>query len=546
MAKREYFYIGFSTYSQNLTAYSQNLPFCPHLKKWCLVSHLLCIVFQSNLCAEVMKTKLLLFLPFLLVWAGKISLAQTTLINNNGAKINIANNTDLRVNNLQNTGTNSQIVNNGDLYVSGTFSQTSGATYSGGTTSWLWFDGTSLQTISSDVALSIARLKIDNNAGAQLSQNVTISTDLQLVQGDLDLNGKIIDLGATGTLTEDRNNNHIVKDNTATNDYNPGGGITFSSNVTNTSSEIRGTGLYLQRTTGSDYTVNITRRHYKGGLASGGGHGIARIYQITGSPTGTDTKMRIYYASDETAGVGASSTYVLFRWQSATGWKKADAGASGFFDGTNGTDYVEGTGINEFSHWTVGSSTAPLPITLLGLKGKRVEGLRGEMTEEVKLEWQTAQEINNKGFEIEMSENGLAYQKIAFVEGKGTSNMMNNYQLTTTNPNDGYYRLKQIDFDGKFSYSPVVFVEGLQDIFKIFPNPTAGEVQIMAGELNTQDQLQYTLFDAQGKAVWTIRENLEKGNLALNQFLPHAPNGTYILRIINGKKLHQHKLIIQH
>ena len=50
------------------------------------------------------------------------------------------------------------------------------------------------------------------------------------------------------------------------------------------------------------------------------------------------------------------------------------------------------------------------------------------MTEEVKLEWSTASEINNKGFEVEMSDNGLAYKKIAFVNGAGNSVSTFNFQ----------------------------------------------------------------------------------------------------------------------
>jgi hypothetical protein len=80
-----------------------------------------------------------------------------------------------------------------------------------------------------------------------------------------------------------------------------------------------------------------------------------------------------------------------------------------------------------------------------------------------------------------MSENGLAYQKIAFVEGRGSSNTPIDYQLTTINQKDGYYRLRQIDFDGKYSYSPVVFVEGV-NITKVYPNPNNGTFTISVGK----------------------------------------------------------------
>jgi len=270
----------------------------------------------------------------------------------------------------------------------------------------------------------------------------------------------------------------------------------FTSNVTDATTEIRGTGLYLQGATGANYPINVTRKHYKGATASRGGHGIARIYQITGTPD-QPTTMRVYYASDET--VGVSGSLVLYRWQSATGWKQATDVGSGFANGTNGSGFVEATGINAFSHWTVGAEETPLPITLLGLRGERVEQ-GGEKTEEVRLEWSTASEINNKGFEIQVSDNTQTFKTISFVEGKGNSNSLNIYHVSFINPDDAYYRLKQVDFDGTFSYSPVVFVEGLVGKVVVYPNPNNGKFTISVGKDKLDSPAR--LLNAQGVEVW--------------------------------------------
>jgi hypothetical protein len=437
---------------------------------------------------------------FCILLAGK-GIAQTTLVNSGGATIVITTSTDLKATNVRNDGAGSTITNEGDLYLTGNFNQINGATYAGGVSSWLWFEGTSAQTISSDVSpLVVARLKVDNTTGVQLTQNLSIPTNLDVINGDLDLNGKNVDLGSTGILNEDRDNNHLVKDLTAISDFVQGGGITFTTNVTAATAEVRGTGLYLQRTAGADYPITVTRKHYKGATPSRGGTGIARIYQIIGTPTGTNTTMRIYYASDEITGVGTPSDFVLYRWQSATGWKNA-VSSGDYADGTNDIvlRFTEGTGINAFSHWTVGSSATPLPITLLTFAGERVEQA-GEPTETVKLEWSTSSEINNKGFEVQVSDNGLAYQKIAFVDGAGNSVSVSSYQLAVSNADDGYYRLKQIDFDGKFSYSPIVFVEGLAGKVVVYPNPNNGTFSISVGK-SKLDSPAY-LLNAQGIEVW--------------------------------------------
>ncbi|TAE05515.1 MAG: hypothetical protein EAZ95_19805, partial [Bacteroidetes bacterium] len=158
--------------------------------------------------------KKILFFLFILL-AGK-GIAQTSLINSRGAKIIITSDIDLKADHVRNDGA---ITNNGNLHIKGNFNQTNNASYTGGASSWLRFGGTSTQTINSDVSpLVIARLKVENTAGVQLTQNLSISKDLNLTTGDLDLNGKNVDLGATGILTEDRSNNHLVKDLTATNE----------------------------------------------------------------------------------------------------------------------------------------------------------------------------------------------------------------------------------------------------------------------------------------------------------------------------------------
>ena len=69
------------------------------------------------------------------------------------------------------------------------------------------------------------------------------------------------------------------------------------------------------------------------------------------------------------------------------------------------------------------------------------------------LSWKTASEINNSHFEIERSNNGKDFIKIGEIAGQGTSNSTKRYQFTDKNPGSAqqYYRLKQVDFDGKFT-----------------------------------------------------------------------------------------------
>lgn len=95
----------------------------------------------------------------------------------------------------------------------------------------------------------------------------------------------------------------------------------------------------------------------------------------------------------------------------------------------------------------------------------------------IKLDWFTATETNNSGFEIQRSKNGSDYQTIVFIGGHGTTTNRNVYSYIDESADYGvyYYRLKQIDFDGTVEYSNFVSIDlGLPKTFELeqnYPNP---------------------------------------------------------------------------
>ncbi len=121
------------------------------------------------------------------------------------------------------------------------------------------------------------------------------------------------------------------------------------------------------------------------------------------------------------------------------------------------------------------NSNGTLPVTLTTFTA-----LYGD--DKVRLNWQTATEINNQGFDIERSTDGLIFSKIAYVKGNGTTNVPQNYNHNDANLISQtqylYYRLKQVDSNGEFEYSNIVSVKIPQlnnATFSIYPNPVTAK-----------------------------------------------------------------------
>lgn len=146
------------------------------------------------------------------------------------------------------------------------------------------------------------------------------------------------------------------------------------------------------------------------------------------------------------------------------------------------------------------------------------------------LKWQTAQELNNKGFEIESSIDGYQFNKIAFVIGRGINSGVHaySYNISGLSKKVYYFRLKQIDFDGHFSYSAIVSSKNIcdQNTFYVFPNPIKNTFQI-TGLTSYRNNIQ--IFSITGIKI------LEWINTSRNNFhIPNLPKGVYIIRINNS------------
>ncbi len=390
--------------------------------------------------------------------------------------------------------------------------------------------GTTSQSVPSFMT-TFNNLTIDNAGGAYLVQNIKLSGTLTIQSGTLNLSNYNIDLGTAGTLSENRAANAYILDNTSgLNETNKGGMIRATSRTTNgTLTQIAGMGIHLSNAG----TVSIDRYHYRGsGFAIGGT--IRKVYEVTGTPT--NATMRIEYTAGERGGMAQNTTNVkLFRYNGTT-WINQGG------NWTSGTPaYAEATNINAFSPWTVGNSSDPLPITLLSFVGKR------QTSEEVKLTWKTLNEDNNKGFEIERSIDATNFQRIGFVEGAGKVSTIKEYNYLDKFSEGAYYRFKQIDLSGTFSYSPMVFVEGAEpEEWKIYPNPTQGEVKVtIPRKALGQGKVTLRILTLNGQALASLEATPETIAEVLTQALKRLQAGSYLIEGKSKEERWQQKIIKQ-
>ncbi|MBX2974481.1 MAG: T9SS type A sorting domain-containing protein [Ignavibacteriaceae bacterium] len=171
-------------------------------------------------------------------------------------------------------------------------------------------------------------------------------------------------------------------------------------------------------------------------------------------------------------------------------------------------------------------NTDPLPVELTSFTASVVES-------KVILNWQTATEVNNYGFEIERSTQPQSnWQYLGFIQGHGNSNSIINYSFIDDNLIDGKYsyRLKQIDNDGNFSYSETLNVEVGDlpisfDLSQNYPNPFNPTTKInFAVPLSASNSfITLKVYDVTGREITTL----------LNE---QKPSGEYEV-VFNGNEL---------
>ncbi len=178
------------------------------------------------------------------------------------------------------------------------------------------------------------------------------------------------------------------------------------------------------------------------------------------------------------------------------------------------------------------SEQGPLPVELSAFTGSQTGS-------KIVLKWETKTEINNQGFEIERSDDpeGGSWSKIGYIKGNGNSNVSNKYSFSDENPlnsNVFYYRLKQIDSDGKYEYSSEIKVELAVDKFELlqnYPNPFNPSTTI-SFSLASEEMVSLQIYNILGQLVSEVINQKMKAGLHKVRFdATGLASGVYIYRL---------------
>lgn len=280
--------------------------------------------------------------------------------------------------------------------------------------------------------------------------------------------------------------------------------------------------------------ATITVAHVPVPPAGAGSGSIARVYTINPAISFSGTTGLYYLNSELNGNTPALLSYVYDNGTNVFG-------ATGMTLVSNTNNYVEAsTGANTVTLARITSvdNNVPLPVDLLSFTAQ-AEGSH------TLIEWATANEFNCDHFDVERAEDGHMFRFLLAEASKGNLPGKHQYRAYDQQPLSGwnYYRLKQVDVDGRFVYSaivPVFFGAG-GDAIAVFPNPVTSSLNVsIAASVNGTEKCM--LLDATGRVLQERTLELSNGVNIFNIDCSGLASGSYFIKVgaaFNAKVIKQ-------
>ncbi|MBI4931015.1 MAG: T9SS type A sorting domain-containing protein [Bacteroidetes bacterium] len=409
-----------------------------------------------------------------------------------------------------------------------------------------FFTGTSAQNISGSSATTFNNLTIANSgAGILLSGtvNVTVANALTLTSGVVTTGSNIFILSTTTAANLSYTNGFIygtfrryIVSNTDTYLFPLGDGAISTNRhriafVNNTLAGVSyldaSVTSFVQAVPNNDATLSTTQGGTPITETVGEAAGKTTIWTLTPDavPSGGSYGVQLFAenttlsASDDDMFCpmkrdGAAS-YADFLTSDGTTSMPASGAAGRIYNSGNG--YAQRIGYTSFSQHAIGKSVSPLPVELIEFYAKANDN-------RVDVTWKTASEFNSDYFTVEKTSDGISYETVAVVDAAGNSTLELKYSARDNNPSSGvsYYRLRQTDLNGQYSYSKKVEVD--------FNNTGSFSVSVFPVPV-VNDNINVSIADTDGKEVLiVIRDVL--GDEFYSKIISDN-SGTYIFSLNN-------------
>lgn len=267
------------------------------------------------------------------------------------------------------------------------------------------------------------------------------------------------------------------------------------------------------------------------------------LINVDGYTTNPSADVSFYYDPAENDGIPENDLQMQ-KWNSSCcgtyscKWETPPVGT------VNTTDNnVLVSNINSFSPWAMSRQSIPLPIELTAFTGECNNG-------KIALQWETASEINNDFFDIERSINGEIFKSIGVKNGGGNSNARLNYSFIDdhipANSQILYYRLKQTDFDGTYTYSDIFAVQNCRSPFNGSADVFLNENNQLVISIVSSNKKKYNVcfFDITGRKTQAEVLNIRQGNNLLLVNSVKLAAGIYSIVLYNEKEFIARKIVL--
>lgn len=359
---------------------------------------------------------------------------------------------------------------------------------------------------------------------------------LQVENGGVwDLNGSTLNLGPAGTnasITETGGGRFA------------GGELTATRNLS-APSQANPAGLGIEITASKDLgEVTVTRGHTA--QMGNGNSSIKRFYDISPSKnnSGLSATLTHHYNDEELNGLSEPKLELFKSTDGGSNWSEEG------YDSRDATANAVMLGaVESLSRWTLGSEDKPLPVEMAAFEA-RAEG------KEALLQWQTAAETNNAGFEVQHKgpAESASWSKIGYVESKasgGTTTDSHSYRFRAEGLSVGThrFRLRQVDLSGSATKTdPVTTTIRMQKALRLTPpapNPVSGAATLRFGVKKAQS-VEVALYDVLGRRMQTLFQGRpEAGQMQRVRLrATDLPAGTYFLRLQARKKTRTRRITV--